>query len=78
MSNPTGKGGFTRGNPDGPGRPRRAVERQYPDATVRCVPLTGFAPDRLSETIWASLKRTRRLPLQKTKTPPSRALDGGV
>ena len=29
MANPTGKGGFKRGNRGGPGRPRRSAEQNY-------------------------------------------------
>jgi hypothetical protein len=39
MANPTGKGGFQKGNPGGPGRPRRAVEQAYLDVTVASVPV---------------------------------------
>jgi hypothetical protein len=37
MANPTGKGGFKKGNPGGPGRPRRTTEQGYLDATVAVV-----------------------------------------
>jgi hypothetical protein len=42
MPNPTGKGGFQKGNagnPNATGRPRRQVERDYLRATLGAVPL---------------------------------------
>jgi hypothetical protein len=42
MANRTGKGCFTPGNPGGPGRPRRAVEKEYLDAVLAGVPLEDW------------------------------------
>ncbi len=36
------KGRFSKGNPGGPGRPRRTVEREYLDATLNSVSLEDW------------------------------------
>jgi hypothetical protein len=42
MANPTGRGGFTIGNPGGPGRPPRSVEKSYLTATIASVSLAAW------------------------------------
>jgi hypothetical protein len=43
MANPTGKGGFKKGNRGGPGRPKRSTEQSYLDATMGAVSVTDWA-----------------------------------
>lgn len=40
MRNPNGT--FGRGNPGGPGRPRRSIEHEYLDATIAAVPIDAW------------------------------------
>jgi hypothetical protein len=39
MANPLGIGGFRKGDPGGPGRPRRSIERKYLEAVGDEVPM---------------------------------------